>query len=299
MVTAAERPEVDVMDFLHALDGKDGASNVFDAQFTGAAFEKNVRGFAEDADAGPEDEQADGQAESRIDPMGSGGADDDGADDDGDVRKSVAEIVNEDAAQIEIAAAADESESDAAVDGKSRDGGPDHPAFDDIDRRAEALDSFVAEPERKENENDGVGEGGESTGAVIAISFFVVGGTFGPAHGEIGDAKRGNIGKIVDRVVQKSDAAAEDAAENFGEDEGESGGHGPAENGRAEGGVSVTLVTMIVGMGMVMVMQMTVGGVIVAMGMRAHAEHSTRSNEAVQASPALIGQFDTAPFRID
>src|SRR4029077_2068215 len=83
MVIAAERPEVHVVDFLDAFDGENGARDFFDAQFAGTAFEKNVRGFAQDADAGQKEEKADGKAKKRVDPMRAGGVNDDGADDDG------------------------------------------------------------------------------------------------------------------------------------------------------------------------------------------------------------------------
>src|SRR5713101_8257930 len=149
IVTAAEGPEVNVMDFLHAFDGEDGASDFFQAEFTRTTFEKDVRGFAQDADAGPQHEQSDGEAEERINPSRAGDVNDDRAGDDGDVRKGVTEVVNQDAAQIEIAAAADERESDAAVYGEGGDGGPDHPALADGHGRAETFDGFIAEPERE------------------------------------------------------------------------------------------------------------------------------------------------------
>ena len=57
-------------------------------------------GIAENSDGGPEDEQADGEAEQRINPADAGRADDDGAEDDGDGGERIAEIVNEDAAEI-------------------------------------------------------------------------------------------------------------------------------------------------------------------------------------------------------
>ena len=53
VVIAAERPDVNVVDFLNAFDGEDGAGDFFDPELTGTAFEKDVRGFAEDADTGP------------------------------------------------------------------------------------------------------------------------------------------------------------------------------------------------------------------------------------------------------
>src|ERR1700687_2076741 len=144
VVAAAEGPEVNVVDFLHAFDSEDSASDFFQAEFTRAAFEKDVRRFAQDANAGPQHEQSDGETKERIDPTRAGNVNDHGADDDGDVRKSITEVVNQDASQIEIAAAGDERESDAAVYGKGGNGSPDHPALDDGDGGAETPDRFIA-----------------------------------------------------------------------------------------------------------------------------------------------------------
>ncbi len=65
---------------------------------------------------------------------------------------------------------------------------------------------------------------------MIAIGFFAVGGTLGPAHGELGNAEGGNVGKIVDSVVQQGDATAKNAAKNLSDNQAERGDHGPAEN---------------------------------------------------------------------
>ena len=67
---------------------------------------------------------------------------------------------------------------------------------------------------------------------MVAVSFFVVGWALGVEHGEIRDADRGNVGKIVHGVIEQGDAATENASENFRDDESEGGGHGPAEDGR-------------------------------------------------------------------
>ena len=69
---------------------------------------------------------------------------------------------------------------------------------------------------------------------MVAVSFFGVGGALGPAHREIGDADGGDVGEIVNGVVEQGDAVAEDAPENFGDDQAEGGGHGPAEDGGLE-----------------------------------------------------------------
>ena len=68
----------------------------------GAAFQQDVGGLAEDADAGPEDQKTNSDAEERIDPVEASIVNGNCAGDDGDVGKSVAEIVNEDAAEIQI-----------------------------------------------------------------------------------------------------------------------------------------------------------------------------------------------------
>src|SRR5579859_565614 len=86
VVTAAERPDVHVVHLLHALNLKDGTGNFFNAHLARAALEKNVRGFPENADAGPQYEQADGDAEEWIDPEGSSHSNSDCANNDGDVR---------------------------------------------------------------------------------------------------------------------------------------------------------------------------------------------------------------------
>jgi hypothetical protein len=140
--------------------------------------------------------------------------------------------------------AAHDGKRDAGVDGERSNGGPNHPAFDDLYGRAETLDSFVAEPGGKEHEKDSVGERGERSGAMVAVGFVTVGGAFGPAHGEPGDAEGRHIRKIVHGVVQESDAAAKDAAENFGEDETKRGDHGPGENGWFERRMNVAAVRM-------------------------------------------------------
>src|ERR1700674_1389811 len=103
-----------------------------------------------------------------------------GADDDRDIRKGVAEVVDQNAAQVEVAAAAHKRESDAAVHRERCEGRPDHPALDDVYGSAQTLDGFVTKPQRKNDENDGIGECGEDSGAMIAVSLLGVGGTLGP-----------------------------------------------------------------------------------------------------------------------
>src|SRR5260370_23745941 len=188
---------------------------------------------------------------------------------------------------MEVAPPTDKSEGDAAIDGESGDGGPDHPALDHGHGGAEAFESFVPEPERKQDEDEGVGERSECASAMIAVGFFAIGRPFGPAHREIGNAERGDVRKIVNRVVQKGDAAAENAAKNLRYNQTERGGHGPAKHRGAQRGVRVSGVRVAGGMRMT--------GVTVIVRMSGHPPYSTRSMAAVQPFRVLIRQYDTSP----
>src|SRR5260370_24691617 len=83
---------------------------------------------------------------------------------------------------MEVAPRFDESKGDAAINGERANGSPDHPALDHGHGGAEALESFISKPERKQNEDKGVGERSEGASAVIAVGFFAIGGPCGPPH---------------------------------------------------------------------------------------------------------------------
>src|SRR5258708_8145685 len=119
------------------------------------------------------------------------------ASDNGDILERITKIVNEDAAQIEVAPRFDESKGDAAINGERANGSPDHPALDHGHGGAEAFESFVSEPERQQNEDKGVGERSERASAVIAVGFFAIGGPLGPAPPERGYIERPGVGKNV------------------------------------------------------------------------------------------------------
>lgn len=230
MVIAAERPDMHVVHFLNPCNRQDGPGHFFDADFARTAFKENVGRLAQDADAGPQNQKANGQAEQRVDPVETGEMNEDGASNDGDVGKSVAEIVDQDAAHVEIAARFDQGQGNAAVDSQGGDGGPDHPAFNDRNRRAEALDGFIAEPGGKQYQHKRIGVGGQGTSAVIAKRFFFVRGALGPAHGQVGKPDSRHVRKIVHGVIQQSDGMTKDASEDFCNHETERGGHGPSQD---------------------------------------------------------------------
>ena len=97
VVAVAERPDVHIVNFEDAFDRENRTGDVLYAAIRRPALEKHVRGFAQNSNARPKDEQADGETEKRIDPTDAGRTDDDSADDDGDIGECVAKIVNQDA----------------------------------------------------------------------------------------------------------------------------------------------------------------------------------------------------------
>src|SRR6266852_1326469 len=104
-----------VVNLVNTFNGKHRARDFFHTHFEWTSFQQNVGRFAQNSDAGPEDEKADGETENGVEPLRAGDSNGDGAGDDRDVGKSVAEIVDKNAAQIEIVAAAYERQRNSTI----------------------------------------------------------------------------------------------------------------------------------------------------------------------------------------
>src|ERR1700730_11205799 len=85
VVGISQRPNMNVVDFLHTGNGEDGPGYVFHAHTLRTAFQQNMRGLAQNSDAGPQHQQANRDTQQRIDPTKPGHMNDDCADDDGDI----------------------------------------------------------------------------------------------------------------------------------------------------------------------------------------------------------------------
>jgi hypothetical protein len=227
---SAECPYMDIVDFLNAFDAEKSGGDFFQLNFPGQAFQKNVCGFAENSCAGPEDHNADADTDDWIDPVSAAPANRKSATDDRDVGKSIAEIVNPDGADIQIAAAAVDGERDAAVDDQREQGDPEHPVRLNFDGIAEAIHRFVNYKDGNESENDGVYEGGQNSGAMIAVRFFGCGRAKRPARGEPGNHHGGDVRQVMHGIADEGHGIACVAGDKLDENEEESGGHGAAEN---------------------------------------------------------------------
>ena len=142
-----------------------------------------------------------------------------------DVRNRVAEIVNQQAAEIQIAPAAHERERNPAVDGQSQQRDADHPAFVDGDGMKESFERLIEKTKRNEDQQNCIRKCGQNAGALIAISAFVVRGPRGPVQGDPGNQQRGNVGQIVERVADQGNGMAQVAAQKFGDNQQKCGGH--------------------------------------------------------------------------
>ena len=138
------------------------------------AFEEDVEGFADDADAGPEDERGDDEGENRVDPGSAGKEDDSAADNDCGGGESVASHVDEGGVHIDIFRNAPEQGSNNAVHHDTSGGDDHHEVGLDGYGSGEAMDGFDRDPEGDDYEGGGVDEGCEDTCAVIPEGLGIV-----------------------------------------------------------------------------------------------------------------------------
>src|ERR1700722_5936806 len=97
-------------------------------------------------------------------------------DDDGGGGEGVAEHVEVDAADVDVAGELPEEGGYGAVHEDSGEGDEHHEAGLNGDGVAEAMDGGEGDPGGEDNEGEGVDEGGEDSGALVAEGFFGGGG---------------------------------------------------------------------------------------------------------------------------
>ena len=197
----AQGPDVEVVDVDDAGDGLHRLADGGELEVARGAFEEDVEGFADDADGGVDDHAGDDEGEDRVSPHDyiavwneeDGGA----AYDDGGGGEGVAEHVEEDAADIDVAGEAPEEGGDGAVHEDSGEGDEHHEARLDGDRVIEALDSGEGDPGGEDDEGGGVDEGGEDAGALVAEGLFFRGGTGLEVDGDEREQDGEEVGDVV------------------------------------------------------------------------------------------------------
>ena len=202
------------------------------AHFARPSLQQNVRGFPQNSNAGPQHQQTNRETENRIEPLGTSYSNSNRTGNDGDVRKRIPKIMNQNAAQIQIVPPAHQRQRNSAVDAKRSQRRPYHPALDHMDRRAQSLQRFVSEPQRKKHQHQRIGESRQRARAVITVRFFRIRRTLRPAHGQPGNTQRRHVRKIVHRIIQQRYGMPEKSADNFGDYQSQRGDHGPTEHRR-------------------------------------------------------------------
>ena len=161
------------------------------------AFQKDVEGFADDADAGPEDERGDEQREGGVDPVVAGEQDARAAGDDGGCRERVAGHVEKGGAQVDVAGHAPQQSGDHAVHHHAGGGHDHHEPGCTATGAREPVDGFDADPEGDDDERGRIDEGGQHAGPLVAEGLGVVGGAGLEVDGGKAEQEGQEIGDVV------------------------------------------------------------------------------------------------------
>ena len=172
----AEAPHVEVVNVDDAFNGLHAGADLVDLNAARSSFEKDVEGFANNVDAGPEDECGNNEREDGVDPGMSGEEDGCASDDDGGGGECVSGHVEEGAAHVDVARDTPEEGGDDAVHDDAGGGDNHHQARLDSDGSTEAVDGFDADPDGDDDESGGIDEGGKDSRSLVAEGFGVVGG---------------------------------------------------------------------------------------------------------------------------
>ena len=156
----ADAPDMEVVDVEHAGDGAQLRVDGGNLHAAGCAFEQNVQTLTHNADRRPEHHAGDADGERRIDPAMAGSEDEPAADDHGSGRERIANFVDQDGAQIQIASAAQQHCRDGSVEKHSGGSHPHHESGLDWLGVRKALDCRVEDQHGNDNQRHGIDEGG-------------------------------------------------------------------------------------------------------------------------------------------
>ena len=199
-------------------------------QVTWGSFEEDVEGFADDADGTPEDHGGDDDGEDGVDPGHAGEEDGCASNDDGGGGECVAEHVEEDASDVDVAGEAPEEGGDGAVHEDA--GGCDnhHDARLDGDRDGEAVQGFEGDPGGEDDEGGGVDEGCEDAGALVAEGLLFGRGAGLEVDGDEGEEDGEEVAEVVAGLGDEGKGVGAEAEDEGGDDVGEGQHHGELQD---------------------------------------------------------------------
>ena len=221
---------MEIVDVEDAVDGLHGVTDGGELHVARRALEEDVEGFADDADGAPEDHGGDDERENRVDPGHSGEEDGCAAHDDGGGGEGVAEHVQEDAADIDVAGEAPEEGGHGAVHQDSGGGDVHHQARLNGDRDGEAVDGFDGNPGGEDDEGSGVDEGCEDSGALVAEGLLLGGRARLEVNGYEGKDDSEEVAEVVAGLGYEGQGVGAQTEDEGGDDVGEGQRHGELQN---------------------------------------------------------------------
>ncbi len=221
---------MEVVDVEDAFDRGHGFADFCEFERAGGAFEEDMEGFADDADRRPEDHGGDDEGEGGVDPREVGEEDGGAAEDDGCGGQGIAEHVEEDGADVDVAGEAPEKGGDGAVHQHTGGGDEHHEARLDGDGRGEAVEGGDGDPEGEHDQGEGVDKGGEDAGALVAEGFLVGGGAGLEVDGDEGEDDGEEVGEVVAGLGDEGERVGAEAEDKGGDDVEGGRGHGDFED---------------------------------------------------------------------
>src|SRR5665213_3436873 len=188
---------MEVVDVEDSGDCGEGGADVGERDGAGRSFEEDIEGLADDGGGTPEDHAGDDYGEDGIDPECAGEEDARASGDDGGGGECVAEHVQEDGADVDVAGELPEQGGDGAVHQDAGGGDVHHKARLNGDRVGETVDGGDGDPAGKDDESKGVDKGREDAGALVAEGFVGGGGAALQVDGDEAEAERKEVGKVV------------------------------------------------------------------------------------------------------
>ena len=195
-------------------------------QIARRALEEDVERLADDTDGAPEDHGGDDDGEDGVDPGHAGEEDGCTAYDDSGGGERVAEHVEEDAADIDVAGEAPEKGGYGAVHQNAGCGDVHHQPGLNGYGDGEAVDGFEGDPGGEDNEGDGVDKGREDTCALVAEGLLVGGGACLEVDGYEGENDGEEVAEVVACLGDEREGVGAEAEDEGGDDVGEGQHHG-------------------------------------------------------------------------
>ena len=223
---------MEVVDVQDAFDGLHAGADVIELDAAGGSLEEDVEGFADDVDAGPQDERGDDEGENGVDPAVAGVEDCSATYDDRGGGEGVAGHVEECAAHVHVTGDSPEEGGDDAIHYDAGCGYTHHQPRLNGDGGAEAVDGFDGDPNGNEDQGCGVDEGSEDTGALIAEGLGAVGGAGLEVDGDEAEEEREEVGGVVAGFGEEREGVSAES-----EDEGDHHVRKGGDKGEAEYGL--------------------------------------------------------------